>query len=139
MTFSYIDAIGTGFPDVQCYTTGTTYEDLIWSAGAPIPAKTTLDAWIAANSTVAKIAITKYEFRKLFTLLERVAIDNVQINPAVPANFKAMLLTMAKDMELSAEVILSNPDVAAGVGLLEQLGLIGIGRAQAILSNTAPQ
>jgi len=71
-------------------------------------------------------------------LNERVAVDNAQINPNIPAQYKAILLTMAKDMELSAEVQLGNTDVQQGVQLLEQLGLIGAGRANQILSNTAP-
>jgi hypothetical protein len=50
-----------------------------------------------------------------------------------------MLITMNKDMELSQSVFLTNPDVAAGVGFLETLGLIAPGRAAEVLSNTPPE
>ncbi len=137
---TYIDAISIGFPAVQCHTVGdgAIYTNIVWDAGNPLPDQATLDAWIAANPGLTTLAITKYEFRKLFTLTERVGIDNVQSNANIAANYKAILLTMAKDMELSASVELNNSDVASGVQLLEQLGLIATGRAARILSNLPP-
>lgn len=137
---TYMQAIAIGFPGVQCYAPGdgSVYEDIVWESGLPMPSKATLDSWIASNPTALAqgVILTKYEFRKLFTLNERVAIDNVQSNTLVPAQYRAILLTMAKDMELSAEVQLGNADTQAGVELLEQLGLIATGRAAQILSNT---
>jgi hypothetical protein len=142
MSLTYIQAISIGFPAVQCHALGdgSMYSNIVWDAGSPLPSQSELDNWIAANPTAGSTAfsITKYEFRKLFTLAERVAVDNVQANTAIPAQYRAMLLTMAKDLELSAVVELHNPDVAAGVGLLESLGLIGVGRAARILSNLPP-
>lgn len=138
---TYIEAIGKGFPAVQCHAIGdgSTYESLVWDAGEPIPDQSTLDQWIAANPTIpVGVALTRYEFRKLFTFAERVAIDSSPTNTAIPANYRAMLTTLLKDLELSGEVQLYNPDVQAGVGMLEQLGLIGTGRALQILSNTPP-
>ena len=138
---TYIEAIGKGFPGVQCHAIGdgSTYESLVWDAGQPIPDKTTLDQWIAANPvTPIGIALTLYEFRKLFTFAERVAIDGSPTNTAIPANYRAMLLTLLKDLELSGEVQLWNPDVQQGIDLLEQIGLIGQDRAAQILSNTPP-
>ena len=143
MTMTYIQAIGIGFPAVQCHALGdgSVYEELVWDAGANIPDQATLDTWIAANPDITPgdgVVLTKYQFRQLFTLNERIAIDNAGSNTAIPSNYRAMLLTMAKDMELSAEVQLSKPDTIAGVGFLEQLGLIGTGRAAQVLSNTPP-
>lgn len=143
MALTYMQAISIGFPAVQCHAAGdgSVYSELVWDAGAAIPSQETLDSWIAANPEMTEdnITLTKYQFRKLFTLTERVAVDNAPNNTAIPANYRAMLLTMAKDMELSAEVQLGNPDTAAGVHFLEQLGLIGAGRAAQIISNTPPQ
>lgn len=138
MAYTYIQAVSTGFPTVQCHAEGdgSVYANLVWDAGAALPDQATLNQWIAANPTTTGVALTRYEFRKLFTLNERVAVDNVQANTAIPAQYRAILLTMALDMQLSAEIQLSNPDVIAGVGLLEQLGLLGAGRAAMILSNT---
>jgi hypothetical protein len=137
---TYIEAIGKGFPGVQCHTLGdgSTYESLVWDSGQPIPDKATLDQWILANPVQLVVALTRYEFRKLFTFAERVAIDSSPNNTAIPANYRAMLITLLKDLELSGEVQLWNPDVQAGIGLLEQLGLIGVGRSAQIISNTPP-
>jgi hypothetical protein len=141
MSLTYMDAIGIGYPGVQCHAVGdgSIYSNIVWDAGSPLPTQNELDNWIMANPNIGiNNTITKYEFRKLFTLNERVAVDNVQSNTNIPANYKAILLTMAKDMELSASVDLSNPDVISGVQLLEQLGLIGAGRSARILSNLPP-
>jgi hypothetical protein len=138
MAISYFDAVNDGFPTVQSHCEGNPfdYNNLIWAGGDAIPSQDDLDAWIKAQSALLANSVTKYQFRKLFTMTERVGIDNVQANTAIPANYRAILLTMSKDMDLSAEIQLNNPDVSAGVGLLEQLGLIGPGRAAQILSNT---
>ena len=137
---TYIEAIGRGFPGVQCHAVGdgSTYESLVWDAGQPIPSQETLDQWIASNPVSAGVALTRYEFRKLFTFNERVAIDSSPNNAAIPANYRAALFTMLKDLELSGEVQLWNPDVQQGIGLLEQLGLLAVGRAAQIISNTPP-
>lgn len=51
MQYSYIQAIGIGFPLVQCHAVGSgaDYESLVWDAGPPIPSKEVLDVWIASN------------------------------------------------------------------------------------------
>jgi hypothetical protein len=136
-----MDAIGIGYPAVQCHAIGdgSIYANIVWDAGSPLPVQDELDNWITANpNTTKNMAITKYEFRKLFTLNERVAVDNVQSNTNIPANYRAILLTMAKDMELSAVVDLTNPDVMSGTQLLEQLGLLAVGRSATILANLPP-
>lgn len=137
---SYIEAIGRGFPAVQCHALGdgTDYDSLVWESGAPLPSKEALDAWIAANPVSTGVSLTRYEFRKLFTLNERVAIDNANANTTIPANYRAVLVTLMKDLELSGLVELSNPDVIAGVRLLEQVGLIATGRGDRILANLPP-
>ena len=140
-TYTYIEAIGAGFPGVFAHALGdgSIYENIVWDGGIPLPSKTTLDEWIAANPKSAGIVLTKYQFRKLFTLNERVAVDNAQLNTAIPAQYRAMLATLLRDVELSEEVQLTdNPDVAQGVNFLEQIGLIGPGRAAQILANQLP-
>lgn len=136
---NYVHALSNGFPGVvfSAVGPGTIYENITWLSGAPLPSKTALEEWSGANIT-NEIEITKYEFRKLFTLNERIAVDSAPSNTSIPANYRAVLVTMNKDMELSSSVILSNPDVADGVNFLETLGLIAPGRAATILSNTVP-
>lgn len=55
MATTYIEAIGKGFPGVQCHAIGdgSTYESLVWDAGQPIPSQQVLDEWIAANPSVS--------------------------------------------------------------------------------------
>jgi hypothetical protein len=139
MAISYIQAIGNGFPAVQCHALGdgTIYSNIVWDAGAPLPTQAILDAWIAANPEVPS-SITKYQFRKLFTLPERVAIDNVADNTTIPAEYKAMILTMYKDIDAALEIELTSSDMQQGIFLLEQLGLLVSGRAAQILSNQPP-
>lgn len=138
--YTYIEAISKGFPAVQCHAPGegNVYEDIIWDAGAPLPSKETLDEWIAANPKDVTEGLTKYQFRKLFTLNERVLIDNAQQNPNISANNKAILATIMKDLEVSGAVYLNNPDTIQGVMFLEQIGLIAQGRSAQILANVAP-
>jgi hypothetical protein len=80
-----------------------------------------------------KPLLTKWQFRSLFTLPERVACDNAPDNPAIPAEYRAMLRTMNLDFAAAQEIDPSLPDVQAGVRLLESLGLLGPGRADDIL------
>jgi len=141
MAVSYLDAIRQGFPTVMAVSLGDPfiYSNIDWTGGDAIPSQDELDTWIAENPGFdpAK-TLTKYQFRQLFTLDEKVAIDNFKDNLTIPANYKAVLTSVMKDLELSDVVHLDNPQVATGVGLLEQLGLIAAGRAAQIMSNTAP-
>lgn len=141
MATTYIEAIGKGFPGVQCHAIGdgSTYESLVWDAGQPIPSQQVLDEWIAANPSVSsERVLTKYQFRKLFTFTERVNIDNFAMNPNISAQNKAVLSTIMKDLEVSGEVQLDLPDVSAGIQFLEQVGLLATGRAAQIIANTPP-
>lgn len=140
MAYTYIEAVGIGFPTVRCHATGlgTLYSDLVWDGGTSLPSQQTLDDWIAANPETIGVNLTKYEFRKLFTMSERVAIDNSPSNTNIPSNYRAILVTMFKDLEVSGVVEMDNPDVIAGVNLLESLGLIGTGRAAQVLANQQP-
>jgi hypothetical protein len=140
MALSYLDAVTQGFPAVQahCESSPFVYDNIIWSGGDALPSQDDLDAWIAAENIVLSNSVTKYQFRQLFTVNERIAIDNAGANTAIPANYRAMLVTIMKDLELSQTVILNNPAVSQGVHFLETLGLIGAGRAARILSNQPP-
>jgi hypothetical protein len=140
MALSYLDAITQGFPLVMAHAEGNPYiyDNIIWSGGDALPSQDDLNTWIAAEHIILSNSVTKYQFRQLFTTAERVAIDNAGTNTAIPANYRAMLVTIMKDLELSQTVILTNPAVAQGVGFLETMGLIATGRAAQILSNTPP-
>lgn len=57
MALTYIQAIGIGYPGVQCHTTpgadGSVYSNIVWDGGVAMPSQATLDAWISSNSTTA--------------------------------------------------------------------------------------
>ena len=61
---------------------------------------------------------------------------HLRLSCILAAQNKAVLSTIMKDLDVSGEVQLDNPDVAAGVQFLETVGLLGAGRAAQILSNT---
>ena len=135
MALSYLEVIREAFPACVATSSGDPYlyENLEWAGGDALPSQDDLDAWLANK---ADYTVTKFEFRQLFTLNERVAVDNYASNPNIPANYKAILLTMLKDLELSAEIQLTNPQVAIGMDLLVSIGLLTPERKAAIMSNT---
>lgn len=140
-TISYLDAIKQGFPTVivQCNGNPFTYDQIEWVGGDAIPSQEDLDLWITENpGWNPTLELTKYEFRKLFTLNEKVAIDNAQLNTAIPANYRAILFSVMKDLELSQIIHLDNPDVINGVGLLVTMGLLAAARRDQVLANIAP-
>lgn len=84
------------------------------------------------------LEITKFQFRKLFTFNERLAIDNVQYNTALSGSVKAAIMTMQKDVDVSAIVNIHMPEVIAGVNFLCTVGILSPQRAARILSNLQP-
>jgi hypothetical protein len=79
---------------------------------------------------------TKLEFRNLFTLPERVAIDNFELNPAVTAEHKMTLRTLFKDQEAASYIDLERADTQQGVQFLAVAGLLTPARAAEILAAT---
>jgi hypothetical protein len=141
--YTYMEAISIGFPTVQCHAPGdgTVYEDIVWDAGSPLPSKSTLDEWIAANPIAgADHKVTVLAFRNRFTQAEKVAIDLASIDdPASSAQqrqFAAMLRVMMTDLSVAKYVDLARADTIAGVQALETYGVIGQGRAAQVLSTT---
>lgn len=56
-SYTYLEAISIAYPDVGLHTLGdgSTYAELIYDSGSPIPSQATLDTWIAANPKVIYI------------------------------------------------------------------------------------
>ena len=140
---TYVEAIGAGFPGVQCHANGdgSVYEDIVWDAGLPLPSKEALDAWIASNAQAASTKITVLAFRNRFTQAEKIAIDLASIdNPTGTTQQRqlaATLRVMNADIAVATFIDLSRADTRAGVQALETYGIIGAGRAAAIL-DTVP-
>ena len=84
------------------------------------------------------LEITKYQFRKLFSISERIAIDNVQYS-TLPGAVKATIATLEKDIEVSAVIDIHSADVIGGVNYLVSVGMITSARAARILANLPPQ
>lgn len=142
MAYTYIQAIGKGFPGVECHAAGngSVYEDIIWDAGLALPSKATLDSWIASNSGVAiGTKITVLALRNRFTAAEKVAMDLASIdNPSASMQSRqlsASLRVMMADLNVATFVDLSRPDTISGIQSLETYGIIGAGRASVILNS----
>ena len=84
------------------------------------------------------LILTKFQFRKLFTLEERTLIDNIQYNTNFSGSVKAVVNTMTRDLEVSDEVDLHLLDVIQGVQFLKQIGILTAARATRILANQQP-
>lgn len=91
-------------------------------------------AWCDAGNTptlgieapaVVRLALSRLEFRRLFTFSERVAVDS-SADPVVR--------TFCTDLSLAESVNLDDADVVAGLAYLEGAGLIAAGRADEIRS-----
>ena len=79
----------------------------------------------------AEQPLQKIDFLRLFTQAERIAIRNAaKVNDQI-ADYQYVL-------DNSSVILLSDPDIQAGVPLLEMAGLLGAGRAAQILANEAP-
>ncbi len=139
---NYIEAITLGFPNVQVHSFGDPfdYSTLVVDNGAALPSKEELDAFIASYVPPAcpPTLLTKYEFRKLFTFEERIAVDNAPSNTSLPENIRMAFVTILNDLNAAEGIDLSNSDVIASVQLTEQVGLIGAGRAAQVLSGVKP-
>lgn len=86
--------------------------------------------------------ITPLAFRRRFTGAERAAIEWAAVDRADASSGErqqaAQLRSTLKDQELASFIDLDDPDVAAGVQLLEDVGLIADGRALQI-TDTPPR
>ena len=80
----------------------------------------------------APVPLNKIDFLRLFLQGERIAIrDAAKVNPII-ADYQDML-------DAAGVVLLTDPDIVAGVPLLETAGLLGAGRAVKILAGEAPE
>lgn len=92
--------------------------------------------------------LSKLAFRRLFTIEERINLDNISASiPLDNAELEASLTTQQKgtvrvlqnDMNIATYIDLDNPDTISGVSYLESIGLLAAGRAAEILSTVVTQ
>lgn len=86
----------------------------------------------------SKKTLSKFGFRLLFTLTERIALDNYAANQSLTDQQKAILATLRYDFQIADDINLNHPLTIQGVNLLEQYGLLGTGRAAQILAGQLP-
>jgi hypothetical protein len=84
------------------------------------------------------LVISKWAYRNLFTMAERIGIDGFQSNTTLTPAQKAQLATLYQDFAAARHIDLTNPAVISATDLLESLGLIAAGRAAQILANKPP-
>jgi hypothetical protein len=85
----------------------------------------------------AKAPISKFQFRSLFSLEERLALDNYEYNTNLSDEAKAFMRTIHIDFKIADNIDLKHPFVVQAVQYLETLGIIGEGRAAQILAGQA--
>lgn len=85
-----------------------------------------------------QITISKYQFRQLFTLDERIMIDNAAANPNLNATQKATLNTIYLDISAAGDIELGTLGVTMGIEYLESIGMLTPLRAAMILANLPP-
>jgi hypothetical protein len=140
MAYTYIQAIGLGFPSVGCHAVGdgTIYDSIVWDAGSPMPSQAVLDTWIAANPEIVSVKLTVLAFRNRFTQVEKITIEMAMLdNPAGTMQQRqqaAALRASMADLMAATFVDISRPDTIASIHQLEALGVLGAGRADQILS-----
>ena len=76
---------------------------------------------------------SKLEFRRLFTLQERMTLDSASDNQNLPAEVRAAMKTLMTDLSLAEEVDLDNPDTIYGLNFIASVGLVTPERIAQIL------
>jgi hypothetical protein len=71
----------------------------------------------------------------LFTLAERIQIDNASSNMSLTPQARAAVVTLLKDLEVSGTVDLDLPQVVTGLRFLVTIGLLTANRSAQILAN----
>lgn len=98
--------------------------------------------WVDMPPPKPSRCITPLAFRRRFSGAERAAIEWAAVDRAEAGTVErlqaAQLRSNLKDQELASFIDLDDPDVAAGVQLLETFGLIAEGRALQI-TDTPPR
>jgi hypothetical protein len=93
-----------------------------------------LESQPAPTSTpvIGKV-MSRLEFRRLFTALERISIDNAPESLLLPLEARAAMRTMLSDLSVAEQVHLDDPDIISGVTFIASLGLIAQTRVAEIL------
>ena len=141
-----MQAIGNGFPEVQCHSYGNEnlYENIVWDAGPPLPSKETLDSWILSNEYTLNQElrhISVLAFRNRYTKAEKIKLDMASIdNPALAIDHPSRLLAAAirvdmKDLDNANYVDLDRVETRTGTIAMETYGLLEPGRALIILDS----
>jgi hypothetical protein len=137
---NYIEAIGEGFPNVNCHGVGdcNVYENIIWDDGDPLPSKAELDSYIQKNGA-GKVdrKITVLAFRNRYTMQEKVMMDLLATDPPNATEQQRMMAASMRvtnaDLATATFVDLDDESTQMGVQVLEYYGVLQPGRAQAIL------
>lgn len=81
--------------------------------------------------------ITRLQFRRLFTLNERIALDGIEAS-AAPDLTKATVRTLKEDFASAQFISLEDPLTVQAINAFAQMGLINSGRVAQILAGQIP-
>ena len=136
---NYIEAIGTGFPGVNCHCTGDAgvYENIVWEGESV--SKEALDAFIASYVVKQDRKITVLAFRNRYTMQEKVMMDMLAVDPPNATQQQRLMAASMRvtnaDLATATFVDLDDPGTQQGAVLLEHFGVLAPGRANAILND----
>jgi len=80
------------------------------------------------------VALSKYQFRTMFTLNERIAFDNFAANDLLPAEAKMAINTIKCDFDAAQEIDIHLQDTVNGLLYLEGVGILSVGRTEEMLA-----
>ena len=90
--YTYIEAIGEGFHDVQCHARGDRYEDIVNDGTVPIPAISVLDQYIFDATRRKLLHWVDTELHQAKTGGIIFMHDDFQTDPASRAVYKSLSL-----------------------------------------------
>ena len=136
---NYIEAIGEGFPGINCHCTGDAdvYENIIWD-GETV-SKEALDAFIESYVEKHDRKITVLAFRNRYTMQEKVMMDLLAVEPPNATEQQRLIAASMRvtnaDLATATFIDLDDPGTIQGAMALEYFGVLGPGRANAILND----
>lgn len=103
-----------------------------------VPATPALEQeYSSRNSPPARTTMTKYQFRRRFTMEELVKFDNPEMFlPNLTPQQKAIIRTLTRSFDAAQEIDLTDPTLQYGMNLMVEWGLLTPERKAEIMDPT---
>jgi hypothetical protein len=101
---------------------------------AAFSASMILTGRVASQNVPLTHIITRLEFRNLFTIFEKIRLDNYATDPVLTAQQKAIVCTLMQDFSASTYIDLCRPDTQSALSYLTSIGILTPDRLATIRS-----